>query len=179
MRKHVSIIMCALLLAIGCKLFNSDDDNISIPKIREAKEIALQKDSRAHIASAFGARKNSEFMIDPDMTEVFKFIATVYDPYGSVDSIWELVCVENEWNIITDSLEYMGSVFSVDLEDIEMDVCDAWDLLKEENYVDSFYVWSLCQPVHPEVEHPFFSFTTGTGHFIVNTITSEIEFEPR
>ncbi len=180
MRKHVLIILCALLLTIGCKLHNIDDDNISIPKIREAKEIALQKDSRVHIVTAVGARKNGEFMTDPDMTEVFKFIATVYNPYGSIDSIWELVCVDNEWNIITDSLMYMldGIVVSIDLVDIEMDVCDAWSLIKEENHVDSFYKWELFQTLHPDFEHPLFVFATDTGLFIVNTITSEITFEP-
>ncbi len=178
MKKNVSIIMCTLLLTIGCELFNSDDDNISIPKIREAKEIALQKDSRAHIITALGARKNGEFMTDPDMTEVFKFITIAYDPYGPTDSIWELVCVDDEWNIITDSLQGMfDGIFFTDLVDVEMDVCDAWSLIKEKNNVDSFCHWSLFQVLHPDYEHPFFVFATDTGSFSVNTITSEIEFE--
>ncbi|MBN1693828.1 hypothetical protein JW879_00325 [candidate division WOR-3 bacterium] len=174
-------MLCALLLTIGCKLHEPEINGISIDKIREAKDIALQKDSGVHIASAFGARKNGEFMTDPDMTEVFKFIATAYDPYGPTDSIWELVCVDDEWNIITDSLQGMfeGIVVSVDLVNIEMDVCDAWDLLTEEHGVDSFHNWSLFQPLHPDFEHPFFFFATDTGSFIVNTITSEIEFDPR
>ena len=105
MKNRVLIVLCALVLTIGCNLFDSDDGNISIPKIREAKELALQKDSGAHIARAAGGRKNGEFMINPDMTEVFTFIATTDDnSYGLTDDAWELICMDNEWNIITDSI---------------------------------------------------------------------------
>jgi hypothetical protein len=184
MRKHVLIILCTLLLTIGCKLHNPEinSNGISIDKIREAKEIALQKDSRVHIATATGRRLNDGFMTEPDMTEVFKFIAAVYSPDGSIQDVWVLFCVNNEWSMnTTDTLMdmYDGIVVSVDLVDIEMDVCDAWSLIKEKNHVDSFYTWALVQPVDPDSKYPFFSFVTDTGYFTVNTVTSEIEFEPR
>jgi len=50
MGKYVLIILCALLLTIGCKLHDPEinSNGISIDKIREAKELVLQKDSRVH-----------------------------------------------------------------------------------------------------------------------------------
>jgi len=184
MRKHVLIILCTLLLTIGCKLHDPKINNngISIDKIREAKELVLQKDSRVHIAVATGRRLYDGFMTDPDMTEVFKFIATVHSSSDFLEDVWELAWVNNEWSMYTtDTLVdmYDGIVVSIDLADIEMDVCDAWDLITEEHSVDSFYNWSLFQPLHPDVERPFFRFATETGNFDVDAITSEIEFEPR
>jgi len=184
MGKYVLIILCALLLTIGCKLHDPEinSNGISIDKIREAKELVLQKDSRVHIAMATGRRLYDGFMTDPDMTEAFKFIATVHSSSDFLENVWELACVNNEWSMCSmDTLVdmYDGIVVSIDLADVEMDICDAWDLVTEEHSVDSFYNWSLFQPEYPDFEHPFFVFATDTGSFSVNTITSEIEFEPR
>jgi hypothetical protein len=176
-KKLVLIILCTLLLTIGCKLYNPVNNGISIEKIREAKDTALQKDSRVHIVWAAGRRKNFESMTNPDMTEVFGFTATAYEPYGPSGGNWELLYEDNEWNTYTID-EPMEIVLAIDLVDVEMDVCDAWNLIIEENYADSFYNWELFQRLHPDIEHPFFAFQVDSGFFIVNTITSEIEFEP-
>jgi hypothetical protein len=177
MKKLVLIILCTSLLTTGCKLYNPEINGVSIEKIREAKEIIPVQSSRVHIVAAHGERMNNEFMTDPEMTEVFRFIATEYHPYNPTDNIWKLVCEDDECSISSIDM-LVGIVFSIDLEEIEMDVCDAWDLITEEYDVDSFYNWALSQPLHPDVEHPFFAFQVDGGFFIVNTITSEIEFEP-
>ena len=168
MRKQVLIIIFTLLLTIECKLYDPEIDGVSTRKIRAAGEIVSLQSSRARIVSAHGERMNNKFMTDPEMTEAFRFLAAA----ENTNNMWRLVCENDEWSITSIGM-LLGIVFT-DLEDIEIDVCDAWDLVQEEYSVDSFSNWSLFQPLVPEVERPFFRFATETGSFDVDAITSEI-----
>ena len=173
MKKYLLIILCTLLLTTECKLFDSGIHGVSIDKIREAREIVSQQNSEAHIISAAGRRENDEFMSDPEMTEVFEFMAAAYNPIGFTYNAWELVYEDKEWSIssiVTVPLEIDASI---DLEDIEMDVCDAWDKITEANSVDSFYNWSLFKPYgETHDESPFFRFETAVGAISVHPSTS-------
>ena len=178
MKKYLLIILCILLLTTGCKLFDSELHGVSIDKIREAKEIALQQNREAKVVSATGRRKNGEFMRDPGMTEVFEFVAWAYNPIGFTYYFWELVYEDNEWSVSSETFPPVVCDFSIDLEDVEIDVCDAWDEITEENYADSFHTWSLFKPLDSYGELPYFLFATNKGAFSVYPSTSKIESEP-
>jgi hypothetical protein len=177
MRKHLLIILCGLLLTIGCKLFDPGIHGVSIDKIREARKIASQQNSGAHIVTATGRRKNNEFMTDPKMTEVFEFMAAAYNPIGFTYNYWKLIYEDDEWSMSSIITVPLGIDASIDLEDVEMDVCDAWDQVMEDNNADSFYNWALSKPIYPYVERPFFRFATDSGAFSVYPSTYKIGSE--
>jgi hypothetical protein len=177
LKLRLLIVLVAVILTIGCPGPNQVPVQISVPMIKQAHALALAEDARVQIASASGERSNGQWMTDPEQTEIFNFLAVAYDlPEYKNFKCW-LIEYQARWitaPIATPTGVYLAS----DVGQVGMDVCDAWRLVKMNNYNKPFQSWSLGQSYLPgSPKHPHFSFSTADEHINVDTVTSEITID--
>ena len=169
------IVMAAVFAAMGCQQAGPEPALVSIPRIREAKALALTYDGRVHVVWAGGEAMGRGEMTGPEMTERYGFTAVAYDPLGIDMRSWDLL-FEGGWSV-TPVFPPLGITIAIDLCDVEMDVSYAWWLVLRSSLASSFYHWELFQPLTPGAEHPVFIFATAIGYVIVDTVTSAVSVE--
>lgn len=174
-RRQMLIVVSVALAAFGCRRAGQEPDLCSVPRIKEAKALALTYDARAHIVWAGGAMSAAGEMTGPEMTETYGFTAVAYDPSGGDTDNWGMT-FDGSWEV-TPVFPPLGIDVAIDLCDVGMDVSYAWWLVQRAGLASSFYRWELLLPLIPGVEHPLFIFATAGGYVILDTATSEISVE--
>jgi hypothetical protein len=176
---RLSIVLAAVILAIGCPGPDRAPVQISVPKIQQAQALATAVDARARISGVSGERSNWQWMTDPEQTEIFTFLAVAYDLPGYKNFKFWRIEYRARW-ITTPLLDMPTGVYlTCDLGQVGMDVCDAWRLVRMNNYNKPFRSWSLGKSFLPgSPEHPYFTFSTADEHINVDAVTSEITIDP-
>lgn len=170
------LVMVVAIFSVGCPGPDLAPVQISVPKIKQAQAMAAAQDQRARISGVSGKRNDWQWMTEPEQTEIFSFLAVAHDLASDRVTCW-MIEYWSQWAMAPIATP-IGVYLAGDLNEVGMDVSDAWRLVKMKNCNKPFQSWSLGQSIYPgSPEHPFFTFAADHEHINENTVTSEVTID--